>query len=314
MKTRKYIRIAILAIILLSSCSQNESQSEAQMLGKTWELSTYNDTQPIAGHQPVLEFESDQISGTTGCNHYGGTYQIDDESIQFEGIFSTEMACLEPDGLMDQERVYLELLSVADQFELINGKLTFYAESIPILVFQIQSEGSQSAEPALEPAEPVAVAADPTPTAAPHYVPPDEFHPYQDEITGITVYIPETWIVTGIIEGQYAILQSYPEDKYVGGEMRAADDTKCDLNIHPVGTQMDDLINQWKSSDMTTILSEDDFFYPDGVIGKHFEIDSMGQSSVFIAEMNNQVVSLTCFGDFSMVAEIATTLRININE
>ncbi len=117
-----------------------------------------------------------------------------------------------------------------------------------------------------------------------------------------------------MLEGQYAILQSYPEDKYVGGEMSEKGDTKCDLNIHPVGTQMDDLINQWISNDMTTILAEEEFAFPDGVIGKYFEIDSMGQSAVFIAEVNNRVVSLTCFGDFSMTAEIAATLMVNRNE
>ncbi len=167
------------------------------LTGQTWNLTAYNDSQPIAGHQPILQFEHEQVSGTTGCNHYGGMYQIEGDSIHFEGIYSTEMACLEPEGLMNQERIYLELLGIADQFELSNGRLIFYAKSISILVFEAQSEAPQSAEPAHEPAESVAVAADPTPTVAPHFVPPKEFNPYRDKIAGITVYIPETWIVTG---------------------------------------------------------------------------------------------------------------------
>ena len=45
--------------------------------------------------------------------------------------------------------------------------------------------------------------------------------------------MPESWVVTGVVPGQFAILQSYPEDKYVGGEAREPGDTKCDLTIRP---------------------------------------------------------------------------------
>ena len=305
-----HITLLLLALsFLLAACQQTIPDQVVDVTGQTWILTTYNDAQPIGGHQPTLRFDPEQISGTTGCNHYGGMYQIDGDSIRFEGIYSTEMACLDPEGLMDQERVYLELLGNADRFELSNGVLTFYAKSIPNLVFEIQSEVSQPVEPDLDPGEPVLVDAVPTSTVAPLFVPPEGFNPYQDPQTGMSVYIPENWIVTGIIEGEYAILQSYPEDKYVGGEMREAGDTKCDLNIQPAGTQVNDLINQWKSSDMTTILAEEEFVFPNGVTGQRFEINSMGTATIFIAEINERVVLLTCFGDFTLVDEIASTLQ-----
>jgi hypothetical protein len=103
-------------------------------------LTTYNDTQPIAAHHPLLEFEADQLSGTTGCNHYGGTYQIDENSINFDGVYSTEMACLEPDGLMEQERIYQELLRAVDRFELNESVLSFYAKSKLNQMNQYQSK------------------------------------------------------------------------------------------------------------------------------------------------------------------------------
>jgi heat shock protein HslJ len=209
MKTQKYIQLALLLVILLSACSGNEPEIEALLHGKTWVLSTYNDTPPIAGRRPTMEFSGDQVSGTTGCNHYGGTYQIEEDSIRFEEIFSTEMACLEPDGLMDQERIYLDLLRVADQFELADGVLTFYTESNPILVFEIQSDEPISTESTSEPDNSVAVEAALTPTSPPVFEPPEGWNPYQVPVTGISVYNPETWIVTGIIEGQFAILRSY---------------------------------------------------------------------------------------------------------
>jgi heat shock protein HslJ len=180
-----------------------------RLSGETWVLTTINNQQPISDHQPSLQFDAGQISGNTGCNHYGGIYQIEGDSIRFEGVYSTEMACLDPEGLMDQERVYLDLLRVADQFELADNVLTFSAESNPILVFEIQSDEPISTESTSEPDNSVAVEAALTPTSPPVFEPPEGWNPYQVPVTGISVYNPETWIVTGIIEGQFAILRSY---------------------------------------------------------------------------------------------------------
>jgi hypothetical protein len=256
-----------------------------------------------------LQFDAGQISGNNGCNQYGGTYQIEGNSIRFDGIYSTEMACLDPDGLMDQERVYLELLRVADQFELGDGVLTFFAESNPILVFEIQPDEPVAVDPTREPEKPVSVDPTPSPTSPVVFTPPEGFKPYQDPVTGISIYIPEDWIVTGIVAGEYAILQSYPEDKYIDGEGREEGDTKCDLNIRPEGDRAEDLIAQWQSDAMTTIVSNDEFSFQSGLTGQRFVIDSMGRATIFIAELNQRVVLLTCFGDFSQVDEIAATLK-----
>ncbi|HSG43855.1 MAG TPA: META domain-containing protein [Anaerolineales bacterium] len=46
------------------------------LIGSMWVLVAYNDQQPIREYQPTLKFETDRFSGTTGCNHYGGNFQI----------------------------------------------------------------------------------------------------------------------------------------------------------------------------------------------------------------------------------------------
>jgi hypothetical protein len=212
---------------------------------------------------------------------------------------------------MDQERAYLDLLRVADQFELADGVLTLSAESKPILVFEIQSDEPVSVEPTSEPEESVSVHLVPSPTAPPVFEPPEGFTPYQDPVTGITIYIPKDWIVTGIIAGEYAILQSYPEGKYIGGKGREEGDTKCDLRIRSEGNQTEDLLAQWQSNAMTTIVSEEEFSFQSGSIGQRFIIDSMGRATVFITEINQRVVLLTCFGDFWLVDEIAATLNVS---
>ena len=147
------------------------------------------------------------------------------------------------------------------------------------------------------------------PTETPVVEPPVGFIEYQDSEVDVSIYIPGSWTVTGVIEGQYAIFSSYPEDKYVGGEGRESGDTKCDLNIRPQGESADDLIQQWKSSDMTTIISEQEIILSSGQPGFRFELNNMGRANALITEINGRVVVLTCFGDFSLFDEISVTLK-----
>lgn len=128
-------RILLSFVFILAFASGCATANQPKVTGSSWILTTYNDQQSITDHQPILKFETDQVSVTTGCNHYGGNFQIDEDSIHFEGIFNTEMACLEPEGLMEQERIYLDLLRRVDQYELEGESLTFYIELNPVLVF-----------------------------------------------------------------------------------------------------------------------------------------------------------------------------------
>lgn len=147
MKNKKHILVILFFVLLLSACGG--SNTTAQIEGHTWVLTNFNDSQPIPGHQPTLQFDDGQVSGTTGCNHYGGSYKVKGDAIQFEGIFSTEMACLDPDGLMDQERIYLELLGAADRYEMSEDLLKFFIESQLILIFSKKDSIGSLPYPAL---------------------------------------------------------------------------------------------------------------------------------------------------------------------
>jgi hypothetical protein len=137
---------------------------------------------------------------------------------------------------------------------------------------------------------------------------PWEYNLYQDAETGIDIYIPQSWIVTGIVEGEFAILQSYPVDKYVSGEPLEEGDNKCDLTVQPLGMSSDEVLGQMKSSPMTSILSDESFTLNSGQVGNRLELDSMGKSISFVTELGGRVVVFTCFGDFSLVDEIAVTI------
>lgn len=277
------------------------------LVGSSWMLAVYNDQQPINGYQPTLSFEANRIAGNTGCNHFGGDFLIRDDTITFESVHSTEMACLDPEGLIEQEQVFLETLRGVVGFSLTDEELVLIADADRYLKFlpsDSPSTGTASGDPndTVSMEAPNQASDDPTPSW--------EYNRYVDGVTGIGILIPESWIVTGIIEGEYAILQSYPEDKYVGGELFDEGDTKCDFRIQAPGSKTDDLVRQWKTDGFTTIDFESELVLYSGTVAKRYELNSMGLSTVMIAEIGGRVVVLSCFGSRELFDEIAMTISM----
>lgn len=68
---------------------------------------------PIAEAPITLKFADDgTIAGSGGCNTYSSSYTLVDSAITFEGVVSTEMACV-TDGVMAQESAYYGALASA---------------------------------------------------------------------------------------------------------------------------------------------------------------------------------------------------------
>jgi heat shock protein HslJ len=313
MKTNIKIFPIFIVTLILSACSGGLHTSQVDLDGSAWVLTAINNNAAIIGNPPTLEFEGNQVVGNASCNTYGGSYQVKGDAISFGPLARTEMYCMEPEGVMDQEQTYLEILEAAQRFELTENILTIYSDSGETLTFQARSSVSVATNPSsVEPSnqEPPTIIPEPVDlTPIQNINPPAGFKEYRDTVAGISIYIPENWTVTGVVDGEYAIFQSYPEDKYIGGEGREPRDTKCDLNIRPAGTHAEELVQQWQSDSMTTIVSEEDFTLQSGLVGQRFVIDSMGRATAFITELNQRVVILTCFGNFTVVDEIAGTLK-----
>jgi heat shock protein HslJ len=311
MKNIKTILLIFIMVIALGACQAGNSVSESDLESITWVLVSYGSTHPIGGSSITLQFTDKQISGNAGCNDYGGGFTIKGQTINLSDIYATEMYCMDPEGIMDQEQSYLAALGNTDLFELAGDRLTITTSAGQTLVFEKQQVSTTSV---LEPT--ITIYLTPTvevlpPITQPVYEPPQGFKTYLDSAVGISIAIPETWVVTGIIAGQYAIFQSYPTDKYIGGEMREAGDTKCDLSIQPPEVDMIGYIDQLKASPTVTVLSEQELALQSGGKAMRLEIDSMGPSIHFITDLNQRTIILTCFGDFTQVDELASTLRAN---
>ena len=103
--------------------------SDADALaGTSWVAQrTSNDSggrEALAGNEPTVEFGADgrTVFGSTGCNLYSGDVTIGSGTISVTQVTVTERACI-PRGVMEQEALFLEILTSADEFTLANAIL-----------------------------------------------------------------------------------------------------------------------------------------------------------------------------------------------
>jgi peptidyl-Lys metalloendopeptidase len=438
---------ALVAITVLVACSCSGTTA---LENTSWGLESLNGNAVLPGTAITLEFSGDQISGSAGCNHYGGSYRARADSLNVSDLFWTEMGCLEPEGILEQEQAYLTALSAAAKYQITDGKLemldevgaqvlvfvapgskalaegemptrttlglsldctlemdetypvgqpvnlrfelhnqtdrslyalTWYTplEGIAGDIFRVTQDGEElpyqgmlakRGDPTreeyitIEPGEAASAEVDlrtgydlsvpgsyqvqftaglqdvsddaslvplkqddhrpqslscntvsfriasvpepPTATSTPES--PAGFKQYQDSVTGVSIYVPASWVVIEVIPGESAILQSYPEDKYVGGGGQHPGDTKCDLTIRPPDIDMASHMQQLRSNPAITIVSEQEITLQSGKPGIRVEADSMGRSLSLITEVNERVVVFTCFGELEPFDEISVTI------
>ncbi len=122
MKTNliKPILAITLLVLMLSACAT--PTPEPQLEGTTWELVSMGDQLPVPGTTITITFDEGQLGGNSGCNSYGGAYEVEGDSFKPGELFSTMMYC-EAEGVMDQEAAYLKFLSQVRSFSFIDGGL-----------------------------------------------------------------------------------------------------------------------------------------------------------------------------------------------
>ena len=120
-----FVTCVTLAIIL-GACSTMAASNGDPLEDTNWELFAYRKSKPIAGSVITASFEEGRISGSAGCNTYFGSYEIDGNNIKISELAMTEMACLEPEGIMDQELTYLQYLADAKSYQIEDDKLLIY--------------------------------------------------------------------------------------------------------------------------------------------------------------------------------------------
>jgi heat shock protein HslJ len=111
------------ALLVFSAASQ-------ELGGTSWDAVSVNNGKQamvslLIGSAIDAEFGEDgTISGSAGCNRYNGPFETEGKQITIGPLASTMMACIEPEGVAEQEAAYLAALENATVYELRGTNLT----------------------------------------------------------------------------------------------------------------------------------------------------------------------------------------------
>jgi heat shock protein HslJ len=124
-------------------------QAGLDLEGTTWTLISFVGPDPyveepdpwpfpeslLAGTTVDLTMEGGAARGSAGCNSYGASYSRAASSLRFGTITSTERACLEPAGLMEQEAHYLDRLVAVTAYHIYGDHVWLDTSDGQALVF-----------------------------------------------------------------------------------------------------------------------------------------------------------------------------------
>ena len=129
MKIRREIVVGITLalVIFITSCAA--PAQDATLKGTEWVLNSLNDNALIEDKQITLRFGDTSIEGSGGCNTYGGSYTASEDSLSLSDVYWTEMACMEPEGIMEQEQAYFQALNAAVRYRVDGDRLEVYDEA-----------------------------------------------------------------------------------------------------------------------------------------------------------------------------------------
>jgi len=138
---KKLVTIFTLILIstLATSCGSIKGGTDAELLtAGNWQLESINGKaiaeSDFANGAPTANFSIDyKITGNSGCNQYGGAYNLNDEGgINISQVISTKMFC---DGVPG-EALYLEALNNVNIAKIDADKLTLFKDTNEVLVFK----------------------------------------------------------------------------------------------------------------------------------------------------------------------------------
>jgi heat shock protein HslJ len=107
----------LVAMVALAACGEaapanpNRPGVPATIAGTSWRVVSVGGRTPVAGGVPTVTFEVARVTGSGGCNSFGGSYRYDAGSgrITFENVAMTAMGCVDG-GRNEFETVFSQAL------------------------------------------------------------------------------------------------------------------------------------------------------------------------------------------------------------
>jgi heat shock protein HslJ len=130
--TRILSLLSLVFLIGMTACGGALGGSELE--GTSWVLVSYGGNPILPNTKPSLNFEDGTAGGNSSCNHFGGEYQVRGNTIAFNNLAWTLMAC-QDGGVMDQEQAYMRMLGGELHYQIVDGQLILTTEKGQLLVF-----------------------------------------------------------------------------------------------------------------------------------------------------------------------------------
>ncbi|MBE9126602.1 MULTISPECIES: META domain-containing protein [unclassified Coleofasciculus] len=100
----------------------------ANLDNQRWLLSSYRGRDVLPNTEITATLADGRMTGSAGCNRYGAFYGMNGKGLIFDRIEFTEMACQQPEGIMEQEQNYLQALQSVTRYRLRRNRLMFFNE------------------------------------------------------------------------------------------------------------------------------------------------------------------------------------------
>lgn len=107
----------------LAGCANTGFFGSDPLSGTRWEVVQMDGQAPIPSTTITIEFENGELGARAGCNSIFGSYSINGSEIDIDSVGMTEMACMEPEGVMEQEQEFAAILGEVTRFEQGAGTL-----------------------------------------------------------------------------------------------------------------------------------------------------------------------------------------------
>jgi len=126
----------LIICLAISACTAKNEGSTASLIG-SWKVTSYSRadvlTPAVTDTEAGLTFKDDgTVTGSSGCNGFGGSYTVEDDKITFSEITSTLMAC--DDARMAQEGAVHQVLTDTATFKIEGNTLTLTNNDVVLVL------------------------------------------------------------------------------------------------------------------------------------------------------------------------------------
>lgn len=131
-------KISLLALLLVLAAFTAVASAD-ELDDTSWRVSSYNNgKQGIAsvleGTSISVYFDDGRVYGTSGCNDFVASYNVDGDRIRISPAAATRKFCMKPDGVMQQESEFLDALETAAVWSINAGRLELRTASGAVAV------------------------------------------------------------------------------------------------------------------------------------------------------------------------------------